>query len=457
MEIDFQILLYAVVLGVVSAASLPLGSIIGLWIPPRDRVVAALAAFGAGALLAALAVELVAPTLAELEMAGDEHADGVRSVLALIGGALVGGVLFVTLDRILSERGAFLRKTGTAITHFRRRSHAVQKAFLSDLCSSAVLRRMPPEAVADLAREVEPAEFAPGEALFHEGDSGDHLYFIRKGRAEFTHGASPVETLGSGDLIGELALLTGAPRAGSATANGPLSVLRLSAASVAAARARYPELNEVLRDLASSRLERLHKTHEATDREREAWEREALSALTTGGDLPTSRQLHVARKEHSGAGLAVWLGILLDGIPESIVIGASFAVLVAMRTMEGGDLTFATLIPYTLVAGLFLSNLPEAMSSSIAMKREGFSSSRVLTMWVALVVVTGLGAGLGFAVSDQLPVTFLAAIEGMAAGAMLTAIASTMIPEAVHLSGGHTVGLGTLAGFLSAVAFKLLE
>ena len=48
-------------------------------------------------------------------------------------------------------------------------------------------------------------------------------------------------------------------------------------------------------------------------------------------------------------------------------------------------------------------------------------------------------------------------IEGLAAGAMLTMIAAAMIPEAVHLSGSRITGLSTLAGFLAAVAFKLLE
>ena len=351
-----------------SAASLPLGSVIGLWIPPRDRAVAALAAFGAGALLAALAVELVAPTLADLENAGDGHAVGVRSVLMLIAGALFGGILFVSLDLLLSQRGAFLRKTGTAITHFRRRGQAAQTEFLTELCSSELLRHLPPAVVADLAREVEPTEYATGEALFHEGDAGNYLYFIRRGTAELTHAKEPVESLGPGDLIGELALLTGGPRAGSATATGPLSALRISAASVAAVRARSPEWKRMLSELAGSRLKSLHEAHQQTDRDREAWERAALSALSTGGNLPTRSALRRAREAHSGAGLAVWLGILLDGIPESIVIGASFAALVGVRLMEGGDLAFTSLIPYTLVAGLFLSNLPEAMSSSIAMK-----------------------------------------------------------------------------------------
>ena len=92
------------------------------------------------------------------------------------------------------------------------------------------------------------------------------------------------------------------------------------------------------------------------------------------------------------------------------------------------------------------------------MEAQGFSRGRVLGMWLALMAITAVGAGLGFAVGDAVSHELLVAIEGLAAGAMLTTIASTMIPEAVHLSGsGSRVGLATLLGFLVAASFKLLE
>ena len=75
------------------------------------------------------------------------------------------------------------------------------------------------------------------------------------------------------------------------------------------------------------------------------------------------------------------------------------------------------------------------VSSSVGMAQQGWSHSRVLTMWTVLVVVTALGAGVGFTIGETLGPTTLATVEGVAAGAMLTMIASTMIPEAVHLGG----------------------
>ena len=79
-------------------------------------------------------------------------------------------------------------------------------------------------------------------------------------------------------------------------------------------------------------------------------------------------------------------------------------------------------------------------------------------MWSALMVITAVGAGVGYLLGEVVSHTMLIAIEGLAAGAMLTTIASTMIPEAVQLSGSSSrVGISTLVGFLSAVAFKILE
>ena len=154
--------------------------------------------------------------------------------------------------------------------------------------------------------------------------------------------------------------------------------------------------------------------------------------------------------------MAVWLGILLDGIPESIVIGAGLFVVIAAHT-AGDPLRFVHVIPYTLIAGLFLSNFPEALSSSANMLAAGWTRRKIFFMWFALMVMTALGAGLGFLLAGALSETWLVFAEGVAAGAMLTMIAAAMIPEAAAHGKPSEVGLSTLAGFLAAVAFKLLE
>ena len=173
--------------------------------------------------------------------------------------------------------------------------------------------------------------------------------------------------------------------------------------------------------------------------------------------FPSELQLKSESQQHSGAALAIWLGILLDGIPESLVIGAGLADLLVERSHMIDQLRFLHVIPYTLIAGLFLSNFPEALSSATNMRKQGMTNKKIMLMWVSLMVLTGVGAGLGFLLGGILPLTWIVFTEGVAAGAMLTMIASAMIPEAVHLGSPHVVGLSTLSGFLSAIVFKLLE
>ena len=65
--INIEYLIWATALGAISAVSLPLGSLVGIQTNLRPRLISTLTAFGAGALIAALSVELVAPTVFALE------------------------------------------------------------------------------------------------------------------------------------------------------------------------------------------------------------------------------------------------------------------------------------------------------------------------------------------------------------------------------------------------------
>ncbi len=161
--------------------------------------------------------------------------------------------------------------------------------------------------------------------------------------------------------------------------------------------------------------------------------------------------------EHGGAPMAIWLGLLIDGIPESFVIGAGFLSILSMKLGAGADPSFAEVLPYTLIAGLFLSNFPEALSASIGMKKSGMSTGKIMLLWMSLVLIIAIGAVVGYYIGSSIPHEIEIGIEGLAAGAMLTMIAQTMIPEAVHLGGTKVVGLATLIGYLSAVAFKIFE
>lgn len=155
------------------------------------------------------------------------------------------------------------------------------------------------------------------------------------------------------------------------------------------------------------------------------------------------------------AALMVWLGILIDAVPESLVVG----ILVNKSAIQSGSSSASVALPF--VISVFLSNLPEAMSSSGSMKAHGVRKSTILLMWVMTTVVTGIGALLGAVlfppetIADESTERIVSAVEGLAAGAMLTMIAQTMMPEAFE-QGGDVVGLACLLGFLSAMSVKLI-
>lgn len=173
--------------------------------------------------------------------------------------------------------------------------------------------------------------------------------------------------------------------------------------------------------------------------------------------LPTGEELEQKHASHSNAAMAIWLGNLLDGLPESFVVGTVLMATVTASAQAGTPIVFWDVLPYTLLAGLFLSNLPEALSSSAQMRMQGMSVQRILSMWLSLVVMTGIAAALGAVMGEWVPHNAMVFIEGLAAGAMLTMICAAMLPEAAHLAPPNWVGLATLSGFFSALLFKVLE
>ncbi len=147
-----------------------------------------------------------------------------------------------------------------------------------------------------------------------------------------------------------------------------------------------------------------------------------------------------SEQEDSGSGVAIALGALLDGIPESIVIGLSI--------LHGGAVSIAT------VAAIFLSNLPEGISSSIGMRKSGRSATYVFGVWIAIAIACGLSSLAGYVVFDSFSPMVVAATTAVAAGAMLTMIVDTMIPEAFAETHDWT-GLIVVLGFLTS--FSLTE
>jgi ZIP family zinc transporter len=136
------------------------------------------------------------------------------------------------------------------------------------------------------------------------------------------------------------------------------------------------------------------------------------------------------------------LGIMLDGIPESTVIG--------LGILEGGAVSIAMLV------AIFISNLPEAIAGTAGMKAGGWSTGRILGLWVAIAVLCALFTVAGFAFFGNASPFMLAFVNAFAAGAILTMLANSMMPEAFE-HGGKMAGLVTVLGFSTAIMVTLLE
>jgi len=146
-----------------------------------------------------------------------------------------------------------------------------------------------------------------------------------------------------------------------------------------------------------------------------------------------------SEREQPGSGTAIAVGALLDGVPESVVIGASL--------LAGGPVSLVTVI------AVFLSNVPEGLSSAAGMRQAGRTRRYVFGLWTAIALISGAAALAGYTLLGGAPPEVLATITALAAGAILAMITDTMVPEAfadAHL----LVGLITVLGFLVAFALS---
>jgi ZIP family zinc transporter len=158
-----------------------------------------------------------------------------------------------------------------------------------------------------------------------------------------------------------------------------------------------------------------------------------------GGSKPEAGDGSAQAKQ---VGRALVLGIVLDGVPESLVLG--------LTVLEAGTVSAAFLV------AVFLSNLPEGIAATTALSRAGRNPTRIIRFWVLVALGFGLTALIGYAVLDAASPRTVAFVLAFAGGAVLTMLANTMMPEALHY-GGKLAGLLTTIGFALAFAISSLD
>lgn len=139
--------------------------------------------------------------------------------------------------------------------------------------------------------------------------------------------------------------------------------------------------------------------------------------------------------------MAIAVGALLDGNPEAIVIGVS---------LIGG-----AGVGLVAVVAVFLSNVPEGLSSAAGTKKAGRSAAYVFSIWAGIAALSAVASLVGYSVFSGFSPAVIAATMAVAAGAILAMVADTMIPEAFEQTHGYA-GLITVAGFLAAFALSKL-
>lgn len=424
--------LQALILGLICTVSLPLGAALAIVWTPRQRLVAAMLAFGGGALLAAMAIDLAAESLKK----------GEFPPFAL--GCMGGGMLFVVLNQVINKKGGFLRKAATTINYLKRKKTEYYKQLFQKLSHVKLFHQLPPEEIQTLLPYISQRTFKKGSVIITQGEPGDSLFLIEQGEVEIIdqkHGDKKIATLAADDVLGEMALVTGEPRSATAVAATDTRVWMILKEHFDKILSTSPKLAEAVKILVTERIIELQDKKTIDPEKAQEWVDKAIKHVEEKSVIPTDAEIKEAASQHAGAPVAIWLGNFLDNVPEALVIGASL---------------LHTTVSFSLMAGLFLSNFPEALSASVGMRQNNYAPKKIIGMWGSLMVIGGICAFLGNIFFSEAPHFLFSFAEGVAAGAMLTMIAETMLPEAYY-KGGAITGFSTLLGFLTAIFIKTLE
>ncbi|CAN1209545.1 cyclic nucleotide-binding domain-containing protein [Tumidithrix helvetica PCC 7403] len=406
--------------GLLAALSSGLGALLGIVWQPSRVLSAAIMAFGSGTLLSALAFETTISAYRE------------SGFLPLLIGFLIGGGLFIGITRFVDDKGGFLRKASSRRRYLFEHRQEETGDVLDRIAHVEVMQNLPPSEAQAIVPLLKPITVKEGETLFHEGDQGDSFYMIIHGEAEVKKGEKVMTTLGAGEVFGEMALLNSAPRSATVVASTDMDVYQLKQEHFDDVLLKSPSISNALSRALAKRLRSTTASRAEAEQNLDLWRQQAIDSVEI--DLsPSEEQKMIQGLVKSSAPLAILVGTLIDGIPESTVIG---------MTAQPGH------VGWSFLMAVFISNFPEALSSSIGMKQAGTKNLRIILLWAGVIVLSGLCALLGNILAANTSELVVALAQAVSGGAILAMLASTMMPEAYELGGG-SVAFSTIMGFLT--------
>ena len=228
-------------------------------------------------------------------------------------------------------------------------------------------------------------KFAKGETFFHRGEQANHLYIIEQGSVAkldaFDHSVHSID-ITSYYSFGYMAFFTGSHNSMSAVASEETGSWVLRKKDFNALLTVLPVLREQFKLFLQGEevLHYLQDRQQLNQNSSTKWVSRAVKSIAAGKPVMPVTRIHFDISEHKGAPLGVWLGLMLDGIPEALIIGAG---------------TAHSHLSFSLLAGLFFSNYPESLSSSSGMRQQGMKFNTVLFMWTVLMFMTGILSALG--------------------------------------------------------------
>lgn len=428
-------LLDAFVLGLAVTVGGPLGAAIGLLLPLPRRLLGCVLAFGAGALISSVAIEL---GLSSAERLMAQHFDVLTAWALVSCGFLAGAALYTAGTLWLDRHGASIRSPFRLRQSLEEEKRERAERLFPLLANSPLLANLPPEEMGRLVDCVEELAVPAGEAVFHQGDPGDALFIVVEGQAEVAveaaeEAARRIALLGPGDAFGEMALLTGGRRTAAVRALEDLTLLRIGKADFDRLVQDSPALMVAVEKLSHGRaLENLRSATGAQD-----WSLIARAHVERLSRREIDRGLHEAP---SSAGSAILFGNFLDVTPAAFAIGANF------ESWQQFSLPLAL--------GIFMADLPEGGTSAAMMRRAGFRGGRILRLWLIVMLIGACAAVLGHLTVGAHFSVFLVLAEAFAGGAVLSLVSRTLIPEAMEEAGAVAV-LPLILGFLLSLGVVL--